>query len=289
MAIRGKTIALASRHGSPENEEIKQGRSMLRRGAELIRNVAIAATLWAALPHGAGATGIAPTADSQVDPVPCVAAALANDDDRIIAACGLLIDDEKTAEKTATSDRVKALIARAGAYDRKDLIDRAIDDYGMALRLDPTLADIYTARGELWRHKGDRPRALQDFAAAIRLNPNHSTARSHYKSLALELERLGALLALNNKPSFDCATTRRTVEKAICGNPLLVNLDRQISAVNAKVVSDAAREYPRAGRALQREQDDFIARRDASFGQPDYDLQRAMAERLDHLLVLEGH
>jgi tetratricopeptide (TPR) repeat protein len=258
---------------------------MQGRCAELIRNVGVAATLWAALPHGAGATGTAPPGDSQVDPAPCVAAAaLANDDNQIIAACGLLVDDEKTAK----ANRVKALIARAGAYDRKDLIDRAIDDYGMALRLDPTLVDIYTARGELWRRKGDRPRALQDFAAAIRINPNQSAARSNYKSLALELERLGALLAVNNKPSFDCATAKRTVEKAICDNPLLVNLDREINAVNAKVVSDAAREYPRAGRALQREQDDFIARREASFGQPDYDLQRAMAERLDHLLALEG-
>jgi tetratricopeptide (TPR) repeat protein len=256
---------------------------MLRRCAELIRNVGIAATLWAALPHGAGATGTAPSTDSQVDPAPCVAAALGSDDDRIVAACGALIDSENTGK----ADRAKALIARAGAYDRKDLIDRAIDDYGMALRLDPTLADIYTARGELWRRKGDRPRALQDFAAATKLNPNQSAARSNYKSLALELERLGALLALSKRPSLDCATARRTVEKATCGNPLLLTLDREINAVNAKVVSDAAREYPRAGRALQREQDDFIARRDASFGQPDYDLQRAMAERLDHLLALE--
>ncbi len=244
----------------------------------------IATLWWTALPLGAGATETAPT-DSQVDPAPCVAAIAASDDAKVIAACGLLIDSDKVAK----ADRVKALLARAGAYDRKDLIDRAIDDYGMALQLDPGLADIYTARGELWRRKGDRPRALQDFAAAIKLNPNHSAARSNYKSLALELERLGALLALNNKPSFDCATARRPVEKAICGNPLLVTLDREITAVNAKVVSDAAREYPRAGRVLQREQHDFIARRDAAFGQPDYDLQRAMAERLDHLLALERH
>jgi hypothetical protein len=27
------------------------------------------------------------------------------------------------------------------------------------LRLDPTLADIFNARGELWRKKGDRPKA----------------------------------------------------------------------------------------------------------------------------------
>ena len=96
-------------------------------------------------------------------------------------------------------------------------------------------------------------------------------------------------MAVNNKPSFNCATARRAVEKAICANPELANLDRQINAVNTKVVSEAASDNPRAGRALQREQDDFIARRNAAFGQPDYDLQKAMRERLDHLLAVERH
>jgi tetratricopeptide (TPR) repeat protein len=245
----------------------------------------IATQLWVVLPLGAGATETSLTADTQVSSAPCVAAMAAGDDDKIVAACGSLIDSDKAAKP----DRVKALIARGSAYDRKDLIDRAIDDYGTALRLDPTLVDTYTARGVLWRRKGDRPHALEDFAAAIKLNPNQSSAKSNYKSLALELERLGALMAVSNKPAFDCATARRPVERAICGNPLLVTLDREITAVNAKVVGDAAREYPRAGRALQREQDDYIARRDISFGQPDYDLQRAMAERLNRLLELERH
>jgi tetratricopeptide (TPR) repeat protein len=260
---------------------------MLRRCVELTRNVMIAATLATALPHGAVATETVPTAPAQADPASCIATAAAGDDDKIIATCGLLIDDEKTAANTATSDRVKALIARAGAYDRKELIDRAIDDYGMALRLDPALAEIYTARGELWRRKGDRPRALQDFATALRLDPNQPAAKSDYKSLALELERLGALMAVNNKPSFNCATARRAAEKAICANPELANLDREINAVNTKVVSAGGRDNPRAGRALQREQDDFLARRDAGFGRPDYDLQKAMAERLDHLRALQ--
>ena len=185
------------------------------------------------------------------------------------------------------ADRIKALIARAGAYDRKDQIDRAIGDYDTVLRLDPALADIFNARGELWRRKGDRRRALADFAAAIKLNPDHPAARGNYRSLVQELERLGALMAVYNKPSFNCATARRAVEKAICANPELANLDREINAVNAKVVRDAAADSPRAGRALQREQDEFVARRNAAFGRPDYDLQKAMRERLDHLLAVE--
>ena len=162
----------------------------------LIRSAALTSLLWTALPHGAFATATEPGADPQADPAPCVAAVVADDADRIIAICGALVDNEKTLK----ADRIKALIARAGAYDRKEMIDRAIGDYDTALRLDPTLADIFNIRGELWRRKGDRPRALADFGAAIKLNPQHEAARANYKSLAQELERLGAEMAIKNKP-----------------------------------------------------------------------------------------
>jgi tetratricopeptide (TPR) repeat protein len=237
-----------------------------------------------ALPDHAFAAPVEPT-EEQIDSAPCKAALTANDDDKIIAVCGTLIGNEKALRV----DRVKALIARAAAYGRQDQIERAIDDYDMALRLDPTLADIFNARGELWRKKGDRPRALADFGAAVRLSPNHVAAKANYKALSLEIERIGALMAVNNKPSFNCAVARRPVEKAICTNPELANLDREINAVNTKVVREAAKDDPRAGRAMQREQDDFIARRNAEFGQPDFDLQKMMRQRLDHLLALDRH
>jgi len=140
-----------------------------------VASVAIAAVAWAGLADRAGAATSEPTDNPQIDPAPCVAAAAANDADGVIAVCGGLIDNVKTARP----DRLKALIARAGAYDRKDMIDRAIDDYDTALRLDPTLAD---------------------FAAAVKLNPRHEAARANHRSLALELERLGAQMAIKNKP-----------------------------------------------------------------------------------------
>ena len=175
---------------------------MQRSLALLIWNAVLAALLSTALPQPAGATGAEPTTDPQVDPAPCVAAAAAKDDDKIIAICGALIDSEKTLK----IDRVRALIARGGAYDRKDQIDRAVGDYDTALRLDPSLADIFNARGELWYRKGDRPHALADFAAALKLNPQHEAARANYKLLALELERLGAQMAIKDKQNLKSGT-----------------------------------------------------------------------------------
>jgi tetratricopeptide (TPR) repeat protein len=247
------------------------------RGCPAIRQLVVACVLWTAFVQAGFAAGAEPAQDLQVDPAPCVAAATANDDDKIITVCGALIDNERTAR----SDRIKALIARGGAYGRKDMTDRAIADYDDVLRLDPALADIFNARGELWRKKGDRPKAVADFGMAIKLNPEHPAARGNYKSLAQEVERLGVLKAVAGKPSFNCTTARRPVEKAICDSPELADLDREISARNIRVIRETSN--PAQIRALQREQNAFIARRNAEFGQPGYDLRQAMEERMQKL------
>jgi tetratricopeptide (TPR) repeat protein len=236
--------------------------------------------LMAGLAH---ATSSEPGKDVQADPGPCVAAAAAGDDDKIIGVCGAFIDNEKAARP----DRVKALTARAAAYDRKQMTDRAIADYDTALRLDPSLADALNARGELWRRKGDRPKAIIDFGAALKLNPDHAAAKANYKSLSLELERMGAMMAVAGKPSFDCRKARGAVEKAICANPVLADLDREINASTVRAIREA--QSPRQARELQRDQDQFIARRNAKFGKPGYDLQTAMRERLRQVNGADGY
>jgi tetratricopeptide (TPR) repeat protein len=252
--------------------------------AKPIRNLT-AVVLWLAVaPHMASAATVEPTGE-QIDSAACMAAVTADDDDKVIASCAALIGNDKAPK----ADRVKAAIARAAAYDRKGEIDRAIADDDTALRLDPTLADVFNARGELYRRKGDRVHALSDFGTAVKLDPHQAAAKANYKSLSLEIERIGALMAVNNKPSFNCATAKRPVEKAICANPELANLDREINAVNTKVVRETGQSDPRAGRAMQREQDEFLARRNAEFGRADFDLQKMMRDRLDRLMALVQH
>src|SRR6478735_3234 len=219
------------------------------RGCRYIRTIFAASLLWTALSHSAFATGAEPARDVQVDATPCIAAAASGDDDKTIEACGELIGNEKTAR----ADRIKALIARAAALDRKDKPSEAIEDYDTVLRLDPTLADVFNARGELRRRRGNLPKALADFGAAIKVNPEHPAARANYKSLAQELERIGALIAVAGKPSFYCKAARRAVEKAICANRELADLDREINAMHVKVIQDA--QNIDDARKLQREQE----------------------------------
>ncbi|MGM4915846.1 tetratricopeptide repeat protein [Tardiphaga sp. 813_E8_N1_3] len=137
-----------------------------------------------------------PAAAVPVDPALCVAAVASGDDEKILAVCSTLIDNEKTDRP----DRLKALIARAGVYTRKEETDRAIADYDAALRLDPTQAVLFNARGELWRKKGDRPRAVRDFGAAIKLDPQLDVARVNYKALAQEIERIGVEMSVKPQP-----------------------------------------------------------------------------------------
>lgn len=248
-----------------------------------IRKLVAASLLCVALVQDASATGVEPAKDMRVDPALCLAAALARDDDRTVAACGALIDNAKT-EKP---DRIKALIARGAAYERKDMIERAIADYDGALRLDPSLADVHNTRGELWRKRGDLPKAVADFAAAMKLNPDHVVARANHRALAQELERLGALKAVAGKPSFDCATARRKVEKAICANPELADLDRQVQGSYTRAVAEKV--SPQQARKLRREQEQYISRRNAEYGRPGYDLKKAMRERLQQINGIDGY
>ncbi|MCK1743661.1 hypothetical protein IVA80_23125 [Bradyrhizobium sp. 139] len=232
-------------------------------------------------------TGGEPAAVTQVDVAPCLAAAAADDLDKANSTCAAVIDNEKTAK----ADLLKALIARAALMARHDQIDRAIADDSRALLLDSTLADLFNARGELWLKKGDKPKAVQDFAAALKIDPNHEKAKANHKAMARELERIGAQMAVAGKPSFNCRSARRAVEKAICANRELADLDREVFAANARAVREAQsmRNPSPNARALQREQDDFITRRNAEFGRPGYDLKKSMQERLQRLNGVDGH
>ena len=64
----------------------------------------------------------------------------------------------------------------ARTYDEvaatKTMIDRAIEDYDQAIRLNPNFAEAFYNRGVAYDGKGQPDRAIEDYDQAIRLNPN---------------------------------------------------------------------------------------------------------------------
>src|SRR5215813_12542794 len=65
---------------------------------------------------------------------------------------------------------------RGVAYGKKSEYDRAISDFNEAIRLDPKLAFAFFNRGLAYGHKGDHDRAISDYDEAIRLDPKDAIA-----------------------------------------------------------------------------------------------------------------
>ncbi|MFH1285101.1 MAG: tetratricopeptide repeat protein, partial [Candidatus Micrarchaeota archaeon] len=67
-------------------------------------------------------------------------------------------------------------VTRGGAYSDKCNYDKAISDYGEAIRLNPKHTKVYYDRGIAYFQKGDYDKALSDFTTAICLNPKDANA-----------------------------------------------------------------------------------------------------------------
>jgi tetratricopeptide (TPR) repeat protein len=91
-------------------------------------------------------------------------------------------------------DHARAFLKRAELHRTLGETDDAIRDFTSVIRLDPKNVAVLFARAELYRAKTDRRRALADYAAVTRLDPANEAASANYKALALEIERLGAMM-----------------------------------------------------------------------------------------------
>jgi tetratricopeptide (TPR) repeat protein len=84
-----------------------------------------------------------------------------------IEACSAILRGDNVSRDNSAI----AYSSRAHAWSAKGDKDRAIADYGEAIRLDPEHAIAYNNRGLAWAAKGDKDRAIADYDEAIRLNP----------------------------------------------------------------------------------------------------------------------
>lgn len=178
--------------------------------------------------------------------------------------------------------RASYLTNRGDSYQYKKDYDRAIADYDAALKLDPKSSTTYNNRGAAYRSKNDLDRAIANYEQAVRLDPRDDMAADNLKTVRRERDRL-ALANPHAKPLFDCATAKRAVEKAICSDAELVQLDRDM---NAAFQDALARLSGAKAAALRQEQRAFIANRDRMFGRPSYQLKQEMRRRKQQLTAL---
>ena len=95
--------------------------------------------------------------------------------DKAISGCTAII-------KAGRGERGELAIAfynRANAYYGAGDLDRAIEDYGAAIRLNPSYASAFSNRGNAYSLKGDFDKAIADYDAALRLNPKYAIALSN--------------------------------------------------------------------------------------------------------------
>lgn len=96
---------------------------------------------------------------------------------------------------------------RAACYVKIGDSQRAIDDFGRAIMLDPQHADRnYNQRGIQYQLTGDLERAVADFQAAERLNPAYPAYRENRELAEKELsrkQRISAAKAVADKEAAD--------------------------------------------------------------------------------------
>jgi len=144
----------------------------------------------------------------------------------------------------------------------------------------------YNNRGAAWGRKGDLDRAIADYEQALRIDPQMHTAAENVAALRKERDRRdaaksgGSAGANTVLPTFNCDTAERAVEKAICSDPELARLDRQIDDAYKAALAKLNR---REAGELRRQQRAFVARRNKSFGDPEYQTKKEFERRLKTL------
>jgi len=93
------------------------------------------------------------------------------------------------------------------------------------------------------------------------------------------------LPALAGEPSFDCATAKLPVEKAICRSATLSALDAEIAEAYGRAMSAASNGQKEA---LRRAQRIFLAARNDAFGLPDEDLEARLGDQIAFLKGIES-
>jgi tetratricopeptide (TPR) repeat protein len=119
-----------------------------------------------------------------------VAAYEAGDFDRAIALC-----NQALAMDIAPAEASIVVMRRGNVYLQKNEVDKAMNDYEQALRLDPGNAAAYVNRALGLERKGEREDALKDLSEALRLNPRDVSAYHNRATIFLTEGNLNGALS----------------------------------------------------------------------------------------------
>ena len=156
------------------------------------------------------------------------------------------------ANRETPEDLGAAFFNRGLTYHGKGQYDRAIQDYGQALKLRPNYPDALYQRGLAYRRSGQNDRAMQDYDQALRLKPDLVDAlnsRCYLKAIIGQLQP--ALLdcneALRLNPKNQFAFDSRAFAYLKLGM-----LDAAISDYSMALQIEPGRPYSLYGRGVAR-------------------------------------
>ena len=111
--------------------------------------------------------------------------------DQVIASCSVVIG-RRLAEG---EDLATAHKNRANAYDDQGAYERALEDYGQALAINPLDAEAHNGRGTTFTALGQYDRAIADFDQAVQINPTSAPTFGNRCFAKALLGQLDAALA----------------------------------------------------------------------------------------------
>ncbi|MDM3860234.1 MAG: tetratricopeptide repeat protein [Aphanizomenon gracile PMC644.10] len=123
----------------------------------------------------------------------------------------VLSDLKKYKEAAAAINKAIEISPRAAFYYnrglvRYDLGDKqgVIDDFNLAIKINPNDVHAYYNRGVVRNELGDKPGAIDDYNLAIKFNPNHSLAYNNRGNVRYELgDKQGAIDDFNQAIKFN--------------------------------------------------------------------------------------
>jgi uncharacterized protein YecT (DUF1311 family) len=146
-----------------------------------------------------------------------------------------------------------------------------------AIALNPGFYLAYNNRGAAYGYKGDLDREIADYEAALRINPQFDKAAENLAAARVKRDRRSTVNSDNLLPSFPCKAAKLAVEKAICSDPDLARLDRELDAAYKAALASLS---GKALKRLKQDQQTFLATRNKSFGNPQYNFKHELELRL---------